>query len=176
MRYLLPLAVFLVLVVFLGIGLTLDPREVPSPFIGKPAPAFTLPQVADPAKTLSPEDLKGQVYLFNVWASWCVSCREEHPVLLELARRRVVTVYGLNYKDERADAEAWLERFGNPYAASAFDADGRVGIDWGVYGVPETFVVDRQGIIRYKQTGPLTQEIVENKLLPLIRQLQGSPS
>lgn len=176
MRYLLPLAVFLVLVIFLGIGLTLDPKEVPSPFIGKPAPAFALPQVADPAKTLSPVDLKGQVYLLNVWASWCVSCREEHPVLLELAKRQTVPIYGLNYKDEREDALAWLDRFGNPYAASAFDADGRVGIDWGVYGVPETFVVDKAGIIRHKQTGPLTREIVEQKLLPLIRQLQGSPS
>ena len=176
MRYLFPLAVFLALVIVLAAGLTLDPREVPSPFLGKPAPAFTLPQLSDPAKTLSPEDLKGQIYLLNVWASWCVSCRQEHPVLLALAKRRVVALYGLNYKDERDDAEAWLGRFGNPYTASAFDADGRAGIDWGVYGVPETFVVDREGIIRYKQTGPVTPEIVEQKLLPLIRQLQGSPS
>ena len=176
MRYLFPLAVFLALVIVLAAGLTLDPREVPSPFLGKPAPAFTLPQLSDPAKTLSPEDLKGQIYLLNVWASWCVSCRQEHPVLLALAKRRVVALYGLNYKDERDDAEAWLGRFVNPYTASAFDADGRAGIDWGVYGVPETFVVDREGIIRYKQTGPVTPEIVEQKLLPLIRQLQGSPS
>lgn len=176
MRYLLPLAVFLVLVIFLGIGLTLDPRQVPSPFIGKPAPAFTVPQLADPEKALGPESLKGQVYLLNIWASWCVSCREEHPVLLELAKRRIVPIYGLNYKDERADALAWLQRLGDPYVASAFDADGRVGIDWGVYGVPETFVVDREGIIRYKATGPVTSEILEKDLLPLIRQLQGSSS
>lgn len=174
MRFLIPLAVFLVMVVFLGIGLTLDPREVPSPFIGKPAPAFTLPQVADASKTLSPADLKGQVYLLNVWASWCVSCREEHPVLVELSKTKAVPIYGLNYKDEREDALGWLRRFGNPYTASAFDADGRVGINWGVYGVPETFVVDKQGIIRHKQTGPITPEILETKLLPLIRQLQGS--
>jgi cytochrome c biogenesis protein CcmG/thiol:disulfide interchange protein DsbE len=174
MRFLLPLAVFIVMVIFLGIGLTLDPREVPSPFIGKPAPAFTLPQVADASKTLSPADLKGQVYLLNVWASWCVSCREEHPVLVELSKTKAVPIYGLNYKDEREDALGWLQRFGNPYTASAFDADGRVGINWGVYGVPETFVVDKQGIIRHKQTGPITPEILETKLLPLIRQLQGS--
>jgi cytochrome c biogenesis protein CcmG/thiol:disulfide interchange protein DsbE len=176
MRFLIPLAVFLVMVVFLAIGLTLDPREVPSPFIGKPAPAFVLPQVADAGKTLSPADLKGQVYLLNVWASWCVSCREEHPVLLNIAKQNVVPIYGLNYKDERPDAVGWLNRFGNPYAASAFDADGRVGIDWGVYGVPETFVVDKSGIIRHKQTGPITPAIWEKTLVPLIRQLQGSPS
>ncbi|MGZ8219296.1 DsbE family thiol:disulfide interchange protein [Methylomagnum sp.] len=174
MRFLIPLAVFLVMVIFLGIGLTLDPREVPSPFIGKPAPAFTLPQVADASKTIAPADLKGQVYLLNVWASWCVSCREEHPVLVELAKTKAVPIYGLNYKDEREDALGWLQRFGNPYTASAFDADGRVGINWGVYGVPETFVVDKQGIIRHKQTGPITPEVLETKLLPLIRQLQGS--
>jgi cytochrome c biogenesis protein CcmG/thiol:disulfide interchange protein DsbE len=176
MRYLIPLAVFVVMVIFLAIGLKLDPREVPSPFIGKPAPAFTLPQVADAGKTLSPADFKGQVALVNVWASWCVSCRQEHPVLLELARKNLVPIYGLNYKDAREDAQAWLKQFGNPYTASAFDADGRVGIDWGVYGVPETFVIDRDGIIRHKQTGPITPEILENTLLPLIRQLQGSPS
>lgn len=176
MRYLIPLAVFIVMVVFLAIGLTLDPREVPSPFIGKPAPAFILPQVAEPAQTLSPADLKGQVFLLNVWASWCVSCRQEHPLLVELARRKEVAVYGLNYKDERETALGWLQRFGNPYIASAFDADGKVGIDWGVYGVPETFVVDRKGIIRHKLTGPVTPEILEKDLLPLIRKLQGEPA
>ncbi len=174
MRFLIPLVVFIVMVGFLAIGLTLDPREVPSPFIGKPAPAFTLPQVADANKTLSPADFKGQVALVNVWASWCVSCRQEHPVLLELARRKLVPIYGLNYKDERQDALGWLDQFGDPYTASAFDADGRVGINWGVYGVPETFVIDRQGIIRHKHTGPVTPEALETTLLPLIRQLQGS--
>jgi cytochrome c biogenesis protein CcmG/thiol:disulfide interchange protein DsbE len=176
MRFLIPLAVFVVMVVFLAIGLTLDPREVPSPFIGKPAPAFNLPQVADAQKTLSPADFKGQVALVNVWASWCVSCREEHPLLLDLSKRNLVPIYGLNYKDRREDALAWLRRYGDPYAASAFDADGRAGIDWGVYGVPETFVIDRGGVVRYKQTGPITPEILENTLLPLIRQLQGSSS
>lgn len=176
MRYRLPLAVFLILIIFLAIGLTLDPREVPSPFIGKPAPEFALPELADSTKTLNPRELKGRVFLLNVWASWCVSCRQEHPVLLDLAKRNIVPLYGLNYKDERTSALRWLKQFGDPYAASGFDADGRAGIDWGVYGVPETFVVDREGVIRYKQTGPLTPEILENKLLPLIRQLQGSPT
>ncbi|HYE36224.1 DsbE family thiol:disulfide interchange protein [Methylocaldum sp.] len=176
MRYLIPLAVFAVMVIFLGIGLTLNPREVPSPFIGKPAPMFALPQVADAAKTLSRDDLKGQVSLVNVWASWCASCREEHPVLLQLAKQNIVPIYGLNYKDERDKALAWLQRFGDPYTASAFDPEGKTGIDWGVYGVPETFVVDRDGVIRHKQTGPITPEILEKKLLPLIRQLQATPS
>jgi cytochrome c biogenesis protein CcmG/thiol:disulfide interchange protein DsbE len=176
MRYLTPLAVFIVLVIFLGIGLTLNPREVPSPFIGKPAPAFTLPQVTDAGKTLSPGDFKGQVALLNVWASWCGSCRQEHPVLMELSKRNLVALYGLDYKDEREEALNWLRQFGNPYAASAFDADGRVGIDLGVYGVPETFVIDRKGIIRHKHTGPITPEDLERTLLPLIRQLQGEPA
>lgn len=176
MRYLIPLAVFAVMVIFLGIGLTLNPREVPSPFIGKPAPMFALPQVADASKTLSTGDLKGQVSLVNVWASWCTSCREEHPVLLQLAKQNIVPIYGLNYKDERDNALAWLQRFGDPYTASAFDPEGKTGIDWGVYGVPETFVIDRDGIIRHKQTGPITPEILEKKLLPLIRQLQAKSS
>jgi cytochrome c biogenesis protein CcmG, thiol:disulfide interchange protein DsbE len=172
MRFLIPLIVFAGLVILLGVGLTLDPREVPSPFIGKPAPAFSLPQVADAGKSLGTKDLKGQVSLVNVWASWCVSCRQEHPILVELAQQNIVPVYGLNYKDEREAALGWLNQFGNPYAASAFDADGKVGIDWGVYGVPETFVVDKQGVIRYKQTGPITRDALHKTLLPLIRQLQ----
>ncbi|QSA96063.1 DsbE family thiol:disulfide interchange protein [Methylococcus sp. EFPC2] len=172
MRFLIPLFVFLGLVILLGVGLTLDPSEVPSPFIGKPAPDFSLPQVGDPAKSLGNADFKGQVSLLNVWASWCVSCRQEHPVLNALSKRGIVPIYGLNYKDERDAALGWLTKLGNPYTASAFDADGKVGIDWGVYGVPETFVIDKQGVIRYKQTGPVTEEVLENTLLPLIRQLQ----
>ncbi len=172
MRYLVPLAIFIVLVIFLGVGLKMDPREVPSPLIGKPAPRFSLPQVVDADQAISSEALKGQVSLLNVWASWCASCRQEHPLLLDLARRNVVAIYGLNYKDQREDALAWLAQFGNPYQTSAFDADGKIGIDWGVYGVPETFLIDRQGIIRYKQTGPLTEAIIQEKLLPLIEELQ----
>ena len=175
MRFLIPLGVFALMVLFLGIGLTLNPREVPSPLIGKPAPAFQLSRVADAGQTLSPEDFKGQVALVNVWASWCVSCRQEHPVLLQLARQNVVPIYGLNYKDQREAAQGWLNQHGNPYIASAFDADGRVGINWGVYGVPETFVIDKAGLIRHKHTGPVTPESLDQELLPLIRQLQGEP-
>ena len=175
MRFLIPLAVFAIMVIFLAIGLKLDPREVPSPLIGKPAPAFNLPQVADAGQSLSPADFKGQVALVNVWASWCVSCRQEHPVLLQLARQNVVPIYGLNYKDQREAANGWLDQFGNPYTVSAFDADGRVGINWGVYGVPETFVIDKAGLIRHKHTGPVTPDVLEKEILPLVKQWQGEP-
>jgi cytochrome c biogenesis protein CcmG, thiol:disulfide interchange protein DsbE len=170
-RFLLPLGVFIALLLFLGVGLRLNPREIPSPFIGKPAPAFRLAQLGDPAKTISPQDLVGQVWLLNVWASWCVSCRQEHPVLMNFARQQVLPIIGLNYKDGREAGQGWLRQFGNPYAVSAFDADGRVGIDYGVYGVPETFVIDKKGVIRYKFTGPVTPEAITEKLLPLIKEL-----
>ena len=173
-RYSIPLAIFLVLVVFLGIGLRLDPREVPSPLIGKPAPAFQLAQLHEPGKVLDKQDLRGQVWLLNVWASWCVSCREEHAVLVELAKSNVVPIYGLDYKDKRDDALAWLNQFGNPYVASITDNNGRVGMDYGVYGVPETFLIDKNGTIRYKQIGPLTPQALKDKILPLVRQLQQS--
>ena len=166
------LGLFLILLIFLGYGLTLNPREVPSPLIGKPAPVFRLPTVADPAKSVGTEDFSGKVTLLNVWASWCVSCRQEHPLLVELARKGSVPVYGLNYKDTRQDARRWLTTFGDPYVASAFDEDGRVGIEWGVYGVPETFVIDRKGVIRHKLTGPVTPENWEKTLQPLIQRLQ----
>lgn len=172
-RYLIPLGIFLLLVAFLYIGLGLNPREVPSPLIDKSAPEFILPTVKNPRKTLGLADLSKEVSLFNVWASWCVSCRQEHPLLVELARQGLVPIYGLNYKDARQDALRWLNTLGDPYTASAFDQDGRVGIDWGVYGVPETFVVDRRGIIRYKHTGPISVRDWENTLLPMIRQLQA---
>jgi len=167
-RYLLPLGIFVLLVFLLGVGLSLNPREVPSPLIGKPAPAFQLPQLHDPAKTFSPIELQGNVWVLNVWASWCVACREEHPVLTALARSGIAPVYGLNYKDKRDEAIEWLRRFGDPYQASLFDADGRVGIDYGVYGVPETYVIDKQGVIRYKRIGPITPDIVKQKIAPLI--------
>jgi cytochrome c biogenesis protein CcmG/thiol:disulfide interchange protein DsbE len=172
-RFLLPLGIFVLLAVFLGIGLTRDPREVPSPLIDKPAPAFTLQELHAPGKSLSAADLKGQVWLLNVWASWCVSCREEHPLLVELGRANVVPIYGLNYKDKPDAAMAWLGEMGNPYKASIVDGDGRVGIDYGVYGVPETFVIDREGIVRYKQIGPVTPQALKEKILPLVRKLQG---
>ena len=171
-KLLIPLGVFLVLCAFLLVGLWRDPREVPSPLIGKPAPSFVLAQLHEPAKTLGPADLKGQVWLLNVWASWCVSCREEHPLLVELGKAKVVPIVGLNYKDEPAAGMRWLQQLGNPYTVSAVDRDGRVGIDWGVYGVPETFVVDKQGVIRYKQIGPVTAEALEKNIIPLVRELQ----
>jgi cytochrome c biogenesis protein CcmG/thiol:disulfide interchange protein DsbE len=172
-RFLWPLGIFIVLVVFLGIGLNLNPREVPSPKIDKPAPAFQVPQLHEADKTISQQDMLGKVWLLNVWASWCVSCRAEHPVLVELSKRNVVPIVGLNYKDGRDEGKQWLQQFGDPYVMSAFDADGRVGIDYGVYGVPETFVIDKTGTIRYKHIGPLTQEAVQTKVLPLIQELNA---
>ena len=171
MKRFLPIIVFAVLAAFLAIGLKLDPREVPSPLVNKAAPAFKLPLLAQPATTLTPQDLRGKVWLLNVWASWCVSCRVEHPLLVELAKTGTVPIYGLNYKDKRDDAMAWLRERGDPYLQSISDADGRVGIDYGVYGVPETFVIDRAGVIRYKQIGPLTPESLRDTILPLVRKL-----
>jgi cytochrome c biogenesis protein CcmG/thiol:disulfide interchange protein DsbE len=172
-RFLLPLGIFIVLVGFLAVGLRLNPREVPSPLINKPAPPFTLPELTDPQRTFSQKDMLGKVWLLNVWASWCVSCREEHPVLVEFSKRNIVPVYGLNYKDDRKDALAWLAKLGNPYTMSIMDRDGRIGIDYGVYGVPETYVIDKQGVIRYKQIGPVTPEILDAKIVPLVKKLQG---
>ena len=178
MRFLIPLILFIVMVAFLAVGLKLDPREVPSPFIGKPSPAFNLPQLAEPGKSFGNADLQGQVSLLNVWASWCVSCKQEHPFLLKLAKQKILPIYGLDYKDEREAGMDWLNRLGNPYTVSVFDADGKVGIEWGVYGVPETFVIDKHGVIRHKHTGPITEESWQKTLLPLIIQLQkeGSPT
>jgi cytochrome c biogenesis protein CcmG/thiol:disulfide interchange protein DsbE len=172
LRLLLPLAVFVVIVAFLWAGLSRDPREVPSPLVGQPAPAFRLAQLHVPEKQLSTADMQGQVWLLNVWASWCVSCRIEHPLLVELAKANVVPVIGLNYKDKTAEGKAWLVQHGDPYRLSVVDGDGRVGIDWGVYGVPETFVIDKRGIVRYKQIGPITAEALQQKILPLVRELQ----
>ena len=167
----LPLIIFVVMLGFLAVGLGLNPREVPSPLINKPAPTFTLPTLASPDKTFSPQDLRGKVWLLNVWASWCVACRIEHPVLVELAKTGVVPIYGLNYKDKRDDAIRWLGNFGNPYQQSLSDTEGLVGIDFGVYGVPETFVIDKSGVIRLKHIGPVTPEALQNTILPLIRKL-----
>ena len=172
-RFLIPLVVFVVLVVFLAIGLKLNPREVPSPLIDKPAPAFQLSRLDDPARSVSLQDLRGQVWLLNVWASWCVACLQEHPLLVEFSRSGSVPIYGLNYKDKPDAAAAWLGKHGNPYTVSIVDADGRVGIDYGVYGVPETFVIDKQGVIRYKHIGPVTPEVLKDKIIPLVRALQA---
>lgn len=173
-RFLLPLGIFIVLLGFLGAGLRLNPREVPSPFIGKPAPAFRLPQLQAMDQVFSPEDMKGKVWLLNVWASWCVSCRQEHPVLLELKRSGLVPVYGLDYKDEPEAGLEWLRREGDPYVLSIADRDGRVGIDYGVYGVPETFLIDKAGVVRYKHIGPLTPAALEQKIAPLVKELNGA--
>ncbi len=175
-RYLLPLGVFVVLVIAFSVGLTKDPKLVPSPLVDQQAPAFSLPRVAQPEAQLSNADLKNQVTLLNVWASWCVACRTEHPFLMELAREGNVPLYGLNYKDTRPEALRWLAQFGDPYRASAYDESGQVGIDWGVYGVPETFVLDQAGVIRYKHIGPLSADIWEKEIAPLITQLRAGAS
>ena len=171
LRYLIPLGIFLVLVVFLAIGLGRDPHEVPSPLINKAAPTFRLPQLKEQAKTFSAEDMRGKVWVLNVWASWCVSCREEHPLLVEYAKTGTVPIYGLNWKDRREDALAWLNELGDPYVLSVADADGRVAIDYGVYGAPETYLIDQNGTIRYKQIGAVTPDVWQDKFLPLVQQL-----
>lgn len=173
MRFLIPLGIFFVLVIFLGIGLKLNPREVPSPLIGKPAPHFQLAQLHAPEQTFSPEQMKGKVWLLNVWASWCVSCRAEHPVLNEFARSGQVEIIGLNYKDEPADARQWLAQLGNPYTISVMDTEGMAGLDWGVYGVPETFVIDKKGLVRFKLTGPVDPNNLQTEIMPLLQTLNG---
>ena len=190
-RFLWPLIGFVVLVILLAVGLNLNPRDVPSPLVGKPAPIFSLPQVAAPEQTFSPKDMLGKVWLLNVWATWCVSCRQEHPVLVEMAKNKAITLVGLNYKEVSgdgaldsdkltADAEmklalersnAWLNQHGNPYRLSVLDLDGRVGINYGVYGVPETYVIDKAGIIRMKHTGPISPDDFSGKILPLVAEL-----
>jgi len=173
LKFAIPLAVFVLLAAFFGMGLTHDPRELPSPFVGKPAPAFKLEQLHDAKLAFAPEDMKGKVWLLNVWASWCVSCRIEHPLLVEMSKRMRVPIVGLNYKDRREDGVDWLAKFGNPYTLSAWDIDGRVGIDYGVYGAPETYLIDKQGVIRYKHVGPMTPEVLEKDVLPLVRELEA---
>lgn len=173
LKFLLPLGVFVALVGFLAAGLRLDPRSVPSPLIDKPAPDFKLPRLDQPETSIARDDLLGRVWVLSVWASWCVACRAEHPLLMQLSSKKLVPIYGLNYKDDRTNGLRWLARHGDPYEASVFDADGRVGIDFGVYGVPETFVVDQQGVIRFKQIGPLTPEVIRDQIEPLVRKLHG---
>lgn len=190
-RYYWLLGGFVGLVALLAVGLNLNPRDVPSPLVGKPAPAFSLPVLATPERQFTPKDMAGKVWLLNVWSSWCVSCRQEHPVLVEFSKRANVPLIGLNYKEVRGDGEfdmskmgadqerqlalqragKWLEQHGNPYLLSAMDIDGRVGIDYGVYGVPETYVIDKTGTIRMKHTGPISPDVLGSKILPLIGEL-----
>lgn len=173
LRYAIPLVLFGVLCAFLWRALGLDPHELPSPLIGKPAPSFAVARLDDATGRIARDDMLGTVWVLNVWASWCAACREEHPALLAFSQMKAAPIIGLNYRDTRPRGQAWLERFGNPYTASAFDNDGKVGIDFGVYGVPETFIIDKQGVVRFKQVGPLTPEIIHSRILPVLRQLNG---
>lgn len=173
-KFIIPIGLFAVLGVLLAFGLKLDPRKIPSPLVGKPLPGFSLPTLNNPSRLLANTDFKGKVVLINVWASWCVACRQEHPLLMAVARAKQVPIIGLNYKDKRDDALRVLQTEGNPYDVSLVDADGRVGIDWGVYGVPETFVIDKEGVIRYKYIGPISVQDWEKILLPLIQKLSVS--
>ena len=168
-----PLVLFVLLAAFLWRGLGLDPHEVPSPLVDKAAPAFALTRLDDASRTIRRDDMLGKVWMLNVWASWCEACRDEHPYLVEFAKLKALPIYGLDYKDQREPAQAWLAERGNPYDASLFDASGRVGIDFGVYGVPETFIIDKQGVIRFKQIGALTPQVLQDKVLPLLRKLNG---
>lgn len=173
LRFVVPVAVFAVIAIFLLLGLKpgRDPKEIPSPLIGKPAPSFDLPPLLESGSNWSPTSMRGQVWLLNVWASWCVPCLAEHPLLLDLGRAGTVPIIGLNYKDEPAAAKAWLVKHGNPYGQILSDRNGRAGFDYGVYGVPESFVIDRSGVIRFKHVGPLSEEVIKTRLLPLLREL-----
>ncbi|NCF38051.1 MAG: DsbE family thiol:disulfide interchange protein [Gammaproteobacteria bacterium] len=168
----LPVSVFFAITILLAVGLTMDPKKVPSPLIDKPVPEFGLPPVQGRELGLESADLRGEVSLLNVFASWCVACRQEHPLLMELSRRNLVPIHGLNYKDEPDDAAGWLDALGDPYTRTGADLDGRVGIDWGVYGVPETFVIDKNGNIAYKHIGPISEQDWETKIRPLVEKLQ----
>ena len=173
LRFILPAIVFSVVAAFMLVALTSgrDPKELPSPLIGKPAPAFALPLLAQTDQIWSPEKMRGQVWLLNVWASWCAPCLVEHPELLKLARAKTLPLIGFNYKDEPGAAVAWLDKHGNPYTTIVADRNGRAAFDYGVYGVPETFLIDRNGTIRYKHVGPLTVDVIANKLLPMAQAL-----
>ena len=177
-KFLLPVGAFIVLVVFFALGLNpkRDIRELPSPLIGKTAPVFSLPDVFDPARSVGNAGLAGKVYVLNVWATWCVACREEHETLLALSKQNVVPILGLDWKDERDKAQAWLSQLGNPYSAVAFDDKGGVAIDWGVYGAPETYLVDRKGRVLYKHIAPMTFDVWQKQFLPRIAQAQKEPT
>ena len=174
MRFILPLVVFAIIAAFLYSGLGRDPREVPSPLIGKAAPEFTLPTLQSNGEPFSTSQMNGKVWLLNIWATWCAACRVEHPLLVELARSQRVEIIGLNYKDDNALARQWLTDLGDPYVTTAVDADGRVGIDWWFYGAPETFVIDKNGVVRHKHIGPVSPKDLTETILPLVEELQGA--
>jgi cytochrome c biogenesis protein CcmG/thiol:disulfide interchange protein DsbE len=169
-KFLLPMAAFVAIVVLFAFGLDpkRDIRALPSPLIGKPAPEFALTDVLDASRSVSNAEFKGQVYVLNVWASWCLPCRQEHQALLAISQQHVVPIIGLDYMDEREKAKQWLEQLGNPYSAVAYDTDGRTAIDWGVYGAPETYLVDGKGRVIFKFISPMTQEVWEKEFLPRI--------
>jgi cytochrome c biogenesis protein CcmG/thiol:disulfide interchange protein DsbE len=193
-KFFIPLGIFLVLVAFLAIGLKRNPQEIPSPLLGKPAPLFSLSTLDAGGAKFGPQDMKGKVWMLNVWATWCVACRDEHPLLVALSKANQLPIVGLNYKEVQAqDAPAgrqltpeeklriarersavWLQRLGDPYAVSVFDLDGRVGIDYGVYGVPETYIIDKEGVIRFKTVGAVTLETLQSQILPLLQKLNAS--
>ena len=174
MRFAIPIVVFLLLVVVFSFGLFNDPRELPSPFLGERAPTFEVPSLTEPERVVGSSAYDGQVALVNVWATWCVGCRQEHDFLMQLAAAGTIPIYGINWRDNRPDALSWLQQLGDPYVFSAYDEDGRVGIDWGVYGAPETFLIGADGIVLHKHLGPLTPDIWENDFVPLIE--AGEPS
>lgn len=175
-KFLIPIVIFVLIGGLLWKGLSLDPRRIPSPLIGKPSPEFSLARVKHPEKRVATRDLLGRVYLLNIWASWCAACRQEHPLLMDINHSKLIPVIGLNYKDKRADALGFLNELGNPFEMSLSDTDGRVGIDLGVYGVPETFVIDKKGIIRYKHIGPISEKALMDKIMPVVRQYQNAPA
>ena len=170
-RAVLPIVIFLILAGFLYVGLYKDPSLVPSPLIGKPVPTFAASALNDPDKIITNKDLLGEYALINVWATWCAACKQEHAALVYLAKQKKMPIFGLNYKDDRAAAIEWLEQYGDPYVFSVFDENGRIGIDFGVYGAPETFLIDRQGVIRHKLVGIMTPEIWESQFVPIINDL-----
>jgi cytochrome c biogenesis protein CcmG/thiol:disulfide interchange protein DsbE len=170
-KVIIPLVLFVILVVFLAIGLGRDPHKLPSALINKPAPEFALAELRDPTKIISPQQMRGKVWILNVWGSWCPACREEHPFLMEIARSGAVPIYGLSWKDKREDALAVLSELGDPYILNMSDFDGRVAIDYGITGAPESYLIDKNGVIRYKEPGQLTPEIMRNKILPLVQEL-----
>jgi len=167
-RYLLPVIVFLLLVPIFVVGLNRDPSELPSPFLGKPAPEFSLPTLGDPQRSVGSADYSGELALVNVWATWCVGCRQEHGYLMELAESGEIPIYGINWRDDRENALSWLGQLGDPYVASGYDGDGRVGIDWGVYGAPETFLIGPDGTVLHKHLGPLDAETWQRDFRPRI--------